>query len=170
MTNLFNPTFWLVELVIAAALLMSGYGFGQKTASSACAVAQAQAQQALQAKADETSERREKVAQSREVAREQIRVVYRTIKEKADENIKNNPEFNNCGLDADGLRLWNAANDGSLKTLRGESDSSVPSATTGPFGQSDGPVPESHRVDGAVQPVPGSTGEAGGMRTGVIHD
>lgn len=156
MMTLLNPAFWLGVLLAAMALFGSGYAAGSKHASSACSASQAKAQQAAQAKADETNTHREQVAQSREVKREQIRIVYRSIQEKANENIQNNAAAYDCGLDADGLREWNAANAGESAPVRSEPDYGLSSATTGQFGKADGLVPQPHRVDGVVHAVPGS--------------
>lgn len=154
----------LAALAAIAALFIGGYLLGKSDGRIDCMAAQAQAQQAAQAKTDEINTRREQVVQSREVSRERIRVVYRTIKEKVDENVKNKPAVNSCGLDADGLRMWNAANAGYTAPVPGEPDYGLPGATSGQIGRIDGLVPQSRRVDGAVHTVPGSTEEAGGVR------
>ncbi|MBY0499993.1 MAG: hypothetical protein K2P74_10365 [Nitrosomonas sp.] len=39
---------------------------------------------------------------------EKIKIEYRYIREKANENIDKNPVYADCGLDDDGLRLFNA--------------------------------------------------------------
>ena len=168
---------WPVALIAALglALVGIGYAWGDKRASSQCVADQALSQQAAQAKVDETNTRREEVAQSRETSREQIRVVYRTIREKADE-LKTTPHPNPlpasgargndfaCGLDADGLRLWNAANAGNTAPLLGKLDYRLPGAASGEVGQFGRPAGQPHRGDGAVQPVPGSAEETGGVR------
>lgn len=160
MSQLLNPGFWLVVLLLALGLFGAGYAAGSKHASSECIANQAQAQQDAQAQIDETNTRREKVANKRETSREQIRIVYRTIKEKAHENTV----AADCGLDADGLRLWNAANAGAAETLRSQPDYRLSSAAAGRIGHVDGLVAEPHRGDGAVQPVPGPVEDAGGVR------
>lgn len=132
--------------------------------------------------ADKESTRREAVGAAREVSREKIRVVYRTIKESADANIQKNTvddatlvawhaevsgsarPYNDCGLDADGLRLWNAANSGDAAPLSGEPDYTLPAAATGQIGKIGGLAIKPHRNDGAGGAVPGPVGEAGGVR------
>jgi len=161
MSQLVNPGFWLAVLLAALALFGSGYAAGKKHASSACVADQAQAQQAAQAKVDETNAMREQVAQSRETSREQIRIVYRTIREKAHETPIAGAD---CGLDADSLRLWNAANAGNPAPVFGKLDYRLSSAATGQVGQVGGLAGQPHRVDGAVQPVPRPAEETGGVR------
>lgn len=157
MIQLLNPAFWLGVLLAAMALFGSGYAAGSKHSSSACSASQAKAQQAAQVKADEINTHREQVAQQRETSREQIRVVYRSIQEKANENIQNNAAAYDCGLDADGLRSWNAANAGDPAPMHGEPDYGLSGTATSHVWQVDGLVPQPHRVDGVVHAVPGST-------------
>lgn len=152
----------MVVLLCAIVLFGLGYTKGVKQASVSCAADQAKAQQAAQTKVDETNTRREQVAQTREVSRESIRVVYRTIKEKADEK----PVAADCGLDADSLRLWNAANSGDATHLSGEPDYTLPAAATGQIGTVGRLVPQPHRIDGAGYAVPRPVGEAGSVREG----
>lgn len=160
MSALTNPAFWWAALLNVIVLFGSGYAIGNKHASSACVAAKTKAQQAAQTKVDETNTRREEVVQAREVSRERIRVVYRTIKEKADEN----PVAADCGLDADSLRLWNAANSGGAAPLSGEPDYTLPAAATGKVGQIGRLAFQPRRDDGAGGAVPGSAEQAGGVR------
>lgn len=159
MASLLNPAFWLGVLLAAMALFGSGYAAGSKHASSACIAKQSQAQQAAQAKADETTARREAVAQQREVSREQIRIVYRSLKEKADET----PVATDCGLDADGLRIWNAANAGATAPVLGEPDYRLPSAATGTIWPVERFAAKPFGGDGAVQPMPRPDEQAAGV-------
>ena len=157
-------------LVIALALFFGGYGLGEKHAKTECVAGQVEAQRAAVSAATKEDVRRETVGAAREATREQIRIVYKTLKEQTLEAVNNHPEFNDCGLDADGLRLWNAANTGEAAPVSGEPYLSMHRAATREIGQPGRSVPESHRGDGAGSAVPGSTGQAGGMRTGVIYD
>ena len=116
------------------------------------------------AAADKESARREALGSAREVKRETIRVVYRTIKEKADENVKSNAAaYAACSLDADGLRQWNAANAGAAATVPGEPDYTLPAAAARSVWQPEGSAAQPHRGDGALRAMPGSVEQAGGM-------
>jgi hypothetical protein len=158
----------LEELVFVVVLALMGgaYWVGERNGENACVAAQAKVVQVEQVAANKESDRREVIGVERETAREQIRIVYRTIREKADETVKNDPEIIACGLDADGLREWNAANSGGTQTLPGEPDSGLPSPATGEIRQPGGLVQQSYRFDGAGSTVPGSAAPAGGMREG----
>jgi hypothetical protein len=157
------PAQLLFALALCASLFFGGYFLGKSDGHIDCMAGQAAAQQAGQTAADKESGRRESVGAKREESRERIRVVYRTIREKVDENVKNNPAVN-CGLDADGLFLWNAANAGYPATVSGEPDYGLSGAASGQVGRIDGLVPQPRRGDGAVHTVPGSAEETGGVR------
>jgi len=151
-------------LVMVLALFLGGYGLGNNQAKTSCVAGQVEAQRAAITQTAKEDVRREAIGAARETSREQIRVVYRTIKEKADEYVKKMPEFNACGLDTDGLRLWNAANSGAAANMPGEPDLTLHRAATGQVGDVAGFVEQSHRGNGAVQPVPGQAGQAGSVQ------
>lgn len=56
-----------------------------------------------------------KVVQKEIVIQEKIKIEYRYIREKANENITKNPSYAECGLDDDGLRLFNSSPDAKEK-------------------------------------------------------
>jgi len=143
-------------LVIALALFFGGYGLGHKHAKTECVAGQVEAQRAAVAAATKEDVRREAIGTARETSREQIRVIYKTIREQASETIADHPELNACGLDADGLRVWNTANAGEAAPLPGEPYLELHRAATREIGQPGGSADQSYRGDGAVQPVPGS--------------
>lgn len=151
------------RILIMAALLISGVLFGYVQglthASSTCEVNNARAQQSAQIRADKITTKREAVARRRETTREQIRIVYRTIREKADET----PIASNCGLDADGLRLWNAANAGATAPVRSEPDRALPGSAVRSFWRFGRIGTEPYRGDGALPPVPRPDGETDGV-------
>ena len=114
--------------------------------------------------ASKESDRREAVGAAREVVREKIRVVYQTIREEVQNNVeKNAGAYAACGLDSDGLRLWNAANSGGAAPLPAQPDSALPGAAASAIGEAGGSIAEPSRRDGAGSPVPRSAQEAGGM-------
>jgi hypothetical protein len=151
-----NPWVLVGILVSALSLFGSGYALGTHHADNACVAGQAKSKEVAQAESDNESTRREGIGTERETSREKIRIVYRTIKEKASEDVKNNPAYNACGLDADGLRGWNASNAGETSPLLGKLDYRLSSTATGSIGKVDGLVPQPHRGDGVVHAMPGS--------------
>ncbi len=160
----------LGEVVIAIVLFVGGNFIGTKHAKTECVASQVEAQREAVLTATKEDIRRETVGAAREASREQIRIVYKTIKEQTRETVNNHTEFNDCGLDADGLRLWNAANTGEATPVSGESYVSMHRAAASTIGQPGRPANESRRSDGAGSAVPGSASETGRVRTGVIYD
>ena len=75
--------------------------------AQALAEAQAQAQAAMEA------ERKHLAAQTR------TETEFRVITEKVVEYVEKNPGAASCGLDADGLRIWNSANRGRAEGASG---------------------------------------------------
>lgn len=102
-----SPYFWIAALVAAIALFGTGYHNGHKHANDHAEALKLQAVNKALKQADEQAKRDQKTAQNYETARERVRTVYVTIKEKAHENIEKHPDYADCGLDADGLRLYN---------------------------------------------------------------
>jgi hypothetical protein len=104
------------------------------------------------------------------VVREKIRLVYRDIEKKGQENAeKNDTAYAGCGLDADGLHIWNAANAGTATgdtPLPGQPDSGVPDAAASAVGEAGGSPAEPHRGDGAGSAVPASAAGISAVRAG----
>ena len=167
-------------LVMVLALFLGGYGLGNKQAKTSCIAGQVEAQRAAITQTAKEDARREAIGAARETSREQIRSTYKTLKEQANEYVKKTPRLNApagaganaeaslftlaCGLDADGLRLWNAANSGAAAPVSGEPHLSLPRSTTRQVGDVAGFVEQSHRGNGAVQPMPEPAGDAGSVQ------
>lgn len=176
------PLAWrlLGGLVMALALFLGGYGLGNKQAKTSCIAGQVEAQRAAITQTAKEDARREAIGAARETSREQIRSTYKTLKEQANEYVKKTPRLNApagaganaeaslftlaCELDTDGLRLWNAANSGAAAPVSGEPHLSLPRSTTRQVGDVAGFVEQSHRGNGAVQPMPEPAGDAGSVQ------
>jgi hypothetical protein len=169
-----NPWRILAVLVLLLAGIAFGYVEGLAREADRRDAQQAIGGQAAQVLANRESTRREAIGAQRETSREQIRVVYRTIKEKADEYEQKNRTGNvvagalvpvaSCALDADGLRIWNAANAGDASALSGEPDYRLLDSALRSLGRAGRPAAEPHRLDGAVRAVSRSAQEAGAVR------
>lgn len=94
------------------------------------------------ARAEKETARREQVAQRYEDTRETVRTVYVAIEKEGERNVEKNADaYAACGLDADGLRIWNAANAGDAEALRGGAESAVPGTAASGIGALGRPVP-----------------------------
>ena len=68
-----------------------------------------------------------------------------------------------CGLDPDGLRLWNAANQGADSVAAAERDATVSDVAAADDGRADGSADQSHRGGQGVSPVPGPASGLSGL-------
>lgn len=102
-----SPYFWLAVLLAALTIFGTGYHNGYQHANDHAEALKLQAVAKAQKQAEKQAKRDQQIAQNYETARETVRTVYVTIKEKAHANIEKNPDYDSCQLDADGLRLYN---------------------------------------------------------------
>lgn len=162
-----NPWVLLAALVAALGCFGVGFWLGGGYAKTECVAGQVQAQQTAVGTAATESGRREAVGAARESSREQIRVVYRTLREQAGavQVVAGGADTAGCELDVDGLRLWNAANRGAAASLPGKPDSGVPNTATSTVGEVDGLVGQPYRGDGVGSAVSGPASEVGGVRS-----
>jgi len=167
MSNLFNPGFWLVALLLALGLFGAGYSSGNKHANTQCIANQVVAQEAAQTEVAATNTKREAVASNRELSRGSISATYTQLGKAAHqlevERAASAVGAVSCGLDADGLRLWNAANRGATEAVRSEPNYSLSTAPAAVEWLDTRHVAEPYRIDGAIRPVPRSAGEPGGV-------
>lgn len=155
MTILFSPWFWLALLISVLTLTGTGFHYGFKYAKADTA----KEQQAAQIMADRQAEKQEKAdretEETFEAARETVRTVYIKVREKANENIVNNPDYHECGLDADGLRLYNTKPETAGADTVGGADSSLPGSATGDQRTAGYDTAQQPGARGAVLRVPG---------------
>lgn len=103
-----SPYFWLAALIAALVIFGTGYDLGDKHARNKAAAEQLEAVAEAREQATKQAQADQETAQNYETIREKVRTVYVTVKEKANANIKNNPDYDHCSLDDDGLRLYNS--------------------------------------------------------------
>lgn len=114
-----SPWFWIAVLVSAMSLFGGGYYLGDEHATNACAAEKLElTNEANQAAIEQASEDQQ-TAQQYEESREKVRTVYIKVKEKARENVNKNPTYDHCGLDDDGLRLYNSRPDAATPSTSG---------------------------------------------------
>jgi hypothetical protein len=123
-----SPWFWLTLLIAALVIFGKGYDTGSRHAREHAAAQQLEAVAEAKEQAAEQAETDQQTAENYEVARERVRTVFVKIKEQAHDNINKNPDYDQCGLDADGLRLYNSHPGGAENPASG-ADSAVPGST-----------------------------------------
>lgn len=152
---------WVALGMLAIVLLSFAFNQGAKRAQTACDMKSLKSLQVAQTLATIETARREQVAAdyASQVARTQV--VFQTIDREVFKNVyQNSAVYVVCSLDDDGLRLWNAANEGSAETVRSGSDDAVPIAAASGIGAVDRLTTQPH-VDHAV--VSGVSGQASGV-------
>lgn len=103
-----SPYFWLGALLALLFTFGGGYVAGYKHAREYAASQQLIAVEKAKQEAIEQARADQQIAQEYEVERETVRTIYVKVKEKARENIKNHPDYDQCSLDPVGLQLYNA--------------------------------------------------------------
>lgn len=163
--TLLNPWVLLGALLAALGSFGAGYWYGSGNAETQRVANEVRSQSAAVKEAATESARREGVSAARETSHEQIRTIYRVIKERAHELdvAASGIGAVGCGLDADGLQLWNAANSGTAPPLRSELNRGLPSAAASAVGAAGGLARQPYRGDGAGGTVSGSVEQVGGM-------
>lgn len=104
-------------------------------------------QAAAQAKADAAA------AAQHETKQEKIRVVYQTLTKEVKVYAESH-DLGHCGIDADGLRLWNAANQGPAADPTGELHGALPGSAGGGLWDLARLSGEPPAGGGAVSPMP----------------
>lgn len=125
-----SPYFWLAALLAALSIFGYGYHKGYQNATNHADALQLQAVAEAKQQAIEQAKKDQQIAQSYEAKRETVRTVFIKIKEKVHENIAKNHDYAECGLDADGLRLYNSHPSGS-KNPATIPDGAVPGSADG---------------------------------------
>lgn len=164
---IFNP--YVIAGLLLAFLITFGTGYhsGYKHANDHAAALQLQAVAKAQAKAEEQAKRDQQTAQNYETARETVRTVYVKIKEEAHANIEKHPDYADCQLDADGLRLYNH-NPNHPEAAATGADRAMPGSASGPEwqignnpAQQPGPLGNVLHLPGAAKSLVGMGGIAG---------
>ena len=119
-----SPYFWLAVIISALAIFGTGYHNGYKHANDHAEALKLEAVTKARAEAIEQAKRDQQTAQKYETTRETVRTVFIKVKEKANENIVKNPGYAECGLDGDGLQLYNS-HPGRAEDSAGSIDSKV---------------------------------------------
>lgn len=168
--GIINPWIFLGLLGAMLCAFVAGYFEGNKHANTQCIANQVVSQKAAETKVDAVNTAREDVASNRELSRGRIRSAYSSIEQAAHQLALDTPASavvgaaGVCGLDDDGLRLWNSANGATAEAVRSEPDYALSTAPAAVEWLDTRHASKPYRVDGAIRTVPGSTGETGGVQ------
>lgn len=103
------PSGWIVviALVVLAGTHTAAFFQGQKYQENETKAETLDETNKAIDQAEKQEDKDSKEVEKQIVIQEKIKIEYRYIKEKANENIDKNPVYSECGLDDDGLRLFN---------------------------------------------------------------
>lgn len=121
----------LILLIPCTGLFLGGYILGKADAREDAQASQLAAVQRAINQAAYIAGQDAEVSAGQEQTRERIRTVYRTITREVEKNVAENPAYLRCGLDADGLCLWNAANQGDPLDGASQCDAGLPGLAIG---------------------------------------
>lgn len=154
-------------LALAAVLALLGAGSGgywwgwSAKGNSVAADTLVSVSRAIE-QANELAEQDAEILATADVRREKFRVAMKQLDQEIEKNVEANPSYLECGLDAVGLRNWNAGNAGIAPDLPGERGYGLPAATLGQNWQAVGLGQEPQRSDRSLppmqRPVPNSPG------------
>lgn len=116
------PNPWMI-LAVVAFLAVShtwAYQTGSKHKENSIKVAQLEATNKAIEQAEKQAVADNELIGAETKVQEKIKIEYRYIREKANANIDKNASYAECGLDADGLRLFNEGS-GAEKATAGKS-------------------------------------------------
>lgn len=104
------PNPWLILAVVVFLLVSHGWAFnaGIEFKSNQIKADQLEAQNEAIEKADKQTVIDNKLESEAVQIQEKIKIEYRYIREKANEDIEKNPSYSECGLGDIGLRIFNA--------------------------------------------------------------
>jgi hypothetical protein len=165
-----SPSLWLrlvsvlAIIVLPVGLYLLGLHDGRADERQSAEAAKVASLRRAIEQAAEIAQQDAEVLTFHEARAESIRVVYRSLNQEASRyalNHDNDP----CGLDADGLRLWTAANAGTIAAAPAAATpyAALPGIGAAHIGRVDGSADEPHRGGAAVSVVPGTTADVGRM-------
>lgn len=155
------PWLLLIGLGLLAGSFTGGYMIGRTHALNACEADKAAALRRLIAEQERLAEQDHEILSTHEAQQTRIRTVFQTIRQEAN-NYALVHRDDSCGLDADGLRIWRAANDGEAPAAS-QPDHGMSGAASATLWANTGPAIQPRRDGSALPRLPGAAPSAGGL-------
>lgn len=135
----------LVECLVFLALMYASYLFGAHNAQLACEAAKVKPMAQAIENHNQKAARAQQVEKKTVTAVAQNNAVFDLLDAEVKKYAEKNTAATDCGLDADGLRIWRAANSGAAPSGAGQPDGSLSGPTTAAGQrQAGGPAGQSH--------------------------
>lgn len=129
--GLWNPA----VLVLGLALFGGGLYTGNRLAHQSAKAEQLDAVQRAIEQSNQIAEQDAEILATADIKRAARRVAAKQLDQEIEQNVQANPAYLECGLDADGLRLWNAANAGMEAELPGQRGYGLSTDSPGKIGK-----------------------------------
>lgn len=156
--GLWNPA----VLVLGLALFGGGLATGSHLARQAAKAERLDAVQRAIDQGEELARQDGEILATAAVKRAARQVYTKQLDQEIEKNVEANPAYRECGLDADGLRIWNAANAGLEAELPRQRRYGLPADTLRDIGKPSGANEKPQANDGSIprlqSPLPGSAG------------
>jgi hypothetical protein len=146
----------LIRIGLAAIVFGAGLYFGYTYERNDCQAEQAEAQVEAVEIHDQAAEAGQEVERQAVRRRVKTDAVFNGIQQGVISYAQTHPVATDCRLDADGLRLWAAANAGADPESACRSDDLVRALAAAGERCDDGSADQSHRRGSGLSPVPGS--------------
>lgn len=158
-----NPMLLLALLIGALTLYGGSYYAGTIHATNACKAEKLGAVERAIEQANSIATEDAAMATYHEAKREIRSHFAKQLDKEIEKNVAANPGYFKCGLDADGLRKWNAANAGDSVESSGKRDAGLPGLAAGRRWQLGNAIQKPQGNDRSVLRVPGpESGKSGG--------
>lgn len=102
---------WAALATVLAGAMAAGFYAGHKVAVNAAKSEQLKAVEHAIEQAERIASENAEIEQAQVITQTKIRTVYRTLTKEVVKYVETHPDTAEC-LDADGLRIWNRANQG----------------------------------------------------------
>ena len=144
----------LAAVLVGIGLFLGGYFTGKSNEHNADEAKKGEALETAVEKHDQAEAVGQEVERQSAVRAAKTESVFNGIQQGVVTYAQNHPAAD-CSLDADGLRLWRAANDGADAEAAGSGQGGMPAAAAAEERQPDGSAGEPRDGGQAVPPVPG---------------
>jgi hypothetical protein len=150
------------RIALVAGAVCVGAFFGYRYADNACEAQQGKAQAEVVVQHNDAADSGQAVEKKSVQRAAKTEAVFNGIQKGVTTYAQNHP-VDDCRLDADGLRLWRAANANTDALPSGERSAALSSAADAAERGDDGPSRQPYRGDEGISPVQGSASGVGGM-------
>ena len=150
------------RIALAAVALCVGAVLGYLYADNACEAQQGEAQAEVVTQHNDAADSGLAVEKKTVQRAAKTEAVFNGIHQRVTTYAQNHPA-DDCRLDADGLRLWRAANANTDALPASERDAALSAAADAAERRDDGPADQPYRGDQGLSPVQGPASGAGGM-------